>query len=333
MSPTRLLLLAISALLVISGAAWLSSQRHLERVIEQGAPLLVGLRDAVNDVTEIQLSGAGDGRVTLRRDTAGWQLVERSFAADSNAVRKLLLNLADLRIVEEKTSDPARYATLGVEPLSDAQASGVRVDVRAEGNSWSVILGNDRGLERIYARRSDAAQSFLVTPAPARELDAKRWLDTQLLQITADRIRRVNVRTGGATAYGVAREAPTQAALSVEPLPPGRKLTTETAPAALTEALVDLRFEDVRIEAEPLRTISSETRFETFDGLEVVFEGVGEPQGRWVRIEVRALPAAEAAARELAQSLAQRLAHREFQLVGFHYAAIFKPLESMLQSR
>ena len=52
------------------------------------------------------------------RTGADWIVVERDFAADAGRVRKLLLDAAALKIVEEKTSDSKRYADLSVEDVA-----------------------------------------------------------------------------------------------------------------------------------------------------------------------------------------------------------------------
>ena len=47
--------------------------------------------------------------------------------ADTTKVRKLLLDLGALNIVEEKTRLPANYPQLGVEDVSSPKASGTAV--------------------------------------------------------------------------------------------------------------------------------------------------------------------------------------------------------------
>src|SRR5207247_2746764 len=89
----------------------------------------------VNAVTQVGL-GKGDGtHTTLKKDGAGWSVGERGWPADPGKVRKLLLDLGALNIVEEKTRLPANYPQLGVQDVSSPKATGTRIEVITPGES------------------------------------------------------------------------------------------------------------------------------------------------------------------------------------------------------
>ena len=333
MTPSRLLVLALCALAVIGGAAWLSSQRHLERSIDAGALFLPGLQQAVNEVTEIRIAQAGNRAVTLRREANGWRVAERKFAADGGAVRKLLLDLAQLRVIEQKTSDPKRYAALGVEPLSLSTAAGTELALNAAGRSWSLVLGKSVAPDRIYARLTAAQDSFLVSPEPAHDATPGRWLDTRLLDISSDRVKSVTIERSGSAAYTVARATAKDVGFSVAPLPKGRRLTADTAAAPIVEALVDLRLEDVHAAADAASPPPATATYTTFDGLVLKIAGRQEAQLQAIRISASAAAGSSAEIASAARELEQRSAGLEFDLPQYKYSAIFKPLEELLQSR
>jgi hypothetical protein len=60
---------------------------------------------------------------------------------DTSKLRKLLLDLGALTVVEEKTRLPANYPQLGVEDVSSPQASGTRIDAIAPGRTWALSIG------------------------------------------------------------------------------------------------------------------------------------------------------------------------------------------------
>ncbi len=279
MTPPRLALLALAALAATGGAFWLSAQRHLERAVGVGDPVLPQLRAALNDVAELRLS-RGDGTlVTLRRGEQGWSVVERGWSADAGKVRKLLLDLSALAIVEEKTHDPARYPVLGVEDVAGPSANGTRLDVKTtQGAIHSLIVGKTSGARESYVRAVGAAPSYLASPQIAVETVPARWLDTALLDVAAAQVRAVTVQPRG------------RPARSLE----GAQLTPE-----LAGALAGLTLEDVRVRAleasgggTPAAPAAARLRYVTWDGLTLELEGREDGARRWISVTAAFDPAA-----------------------------------------
>ena len=121
MNARRVGWLLVAGLVVIGFAIWVSSLRHLERATLAGDLVLPGLEHGVNTVTEVRLHKADDIHTTLQKGASGWLVAERGWPAEVNKVRKLLLDLGALNVVEEKTRLSANYPALGVEDLSTPQ--------------------------------------------------------------------------------------------------------------------------------------------------------------------------------------------------------------------
>src|SRR5690606_37327145 len=83
-----------------------------------GNPVLPALAAGINDVSAVRITEAGNKPfVTLQRSADGktWQVMERDgYRADMAKVREFLIKLADLQVVEIKTSNPANYPQIGV---------------------------------------------------------------------------------------------------------------------------------------------------------------------------------------------------------------------------
>lgn len=270
MTPPRLALLALAALAATGGALWLSSQRHLERAVGVGEPVLPQLRAAINDVAQLRLSRGDGALVTLRRGEQGWNVVERGWNADAGKVRKLLLDLSALAIVEEKTHDPARYPVLGVEDVAGPTAAGTRLDVKtAQGAIHSLIVGKTSGARESYVRAVGAAPSYLASPQIAVETVPARWLDTALLDVAAAEVRAVTVQPRG------------RPARTFE----GPQLTPE-----LAGALAGLTLEDVRVRAlessggPPAAPAAARLSYVTWDGLTLELEGREDGARRWISV-------------------------------------------------
>jgi hypothetical protein len=128
MTPRRVAILMGAGLVVIAFAIWLSSKRHLDRATLAGDLVMPGLESTLNTVTQIRLSKGDQTHATLKRGATDWVVGERDYPADSGKVRKFLLDLGSLNVVEEKTHNPANYPQLGVEDVTSPKATGTRVD-------------------------------------------------------------------------------------------------------------------------------------------------------------------------------------------------------------
>jgi hypothetical protein len=336
MSLQRLLLIGAVALLTITGAFWLSSQRSLPHAIQAGDPVLPGLQAKLNALTDVRIS-RGDGTVTtLRRTDTGWRVLERDFAADEAAIRRLLLDAAALKIVEEKTSDPKRYARLEVEDVKGPAARGTLLYFLEDGkadNATRLILGKTDGGDNVFVRPADAATTLLASPQLRADADPRRWLATSLLDIKAERVRRVSITARGQPTYIAERGSEAGAALALSAVPAGREVADPAGVDAIAGALADLRFEDVLPrEAAGERSLSSgaEARFETVDGLTLDLRERELGARRFVTIEAAG---SSEPSRAEAQRVNALVAGREFEIAAFRASVLFRPLEELLRTR
>jgi hypothetical protein len=71
MTARRVAVLLILGLLVIAGAIWLSSRRHLDHATLAGDLVLPGLEASVNAVTEVDLRRGDGTRTSLKKASVG----------------------------------------------------------------------------------------------------------------------------------------------------------------------------------------------------------------------------------------------------------------------
>jgi len=98
------------------------------------------------------------------------------YPADAAKVRALALGMADLRIVEEKTSDPKNYAALAVEDIAEPAAGGAQVDLKSATGIASLIIGRNSGGHANFVRKPGNARSLLAAPQVFAEPEPKNWL-------------------------------------------------------------------------------------------------------------------------------------------------------------
>ena len=328
MTARRFAWLLAAALAVIAFAIWLSSRRHLERDMAAGALVLPGLEQHVNAVTTVSLRKGDETHATLKKDSGGWSVGERDWPADDGKVRKLLLDLGALNIVEEKTRLPANYPQLGVEDVSSAKAGGTLVDVVAPARSWALIIGKSSGAKSGYVRVANAQQSLLAAPLLNVDADPKGWLEHSLLDLPAARVRQIEERPAQGPAFSASRDKKEATNFSVSPLPKGRELTSPGAADAIADALGSLALDDVRKAGTATDAHVSHVVFRTFDGLEV--DLAGRKDGTHSLVVINARSTAPDTAAE-AQKLDARLKGWEFEIPDYKYAAIFTPLDELLK--
>ena len=93
------------------------------------ALLLPELSKQINGVDRVEIITAGNNVVaTMVKPGNSWQLVQMDgYQADWQKLRTMLADLAQARVVENKTDKPEYYARLGVEDIDAADAGGVLV--------------------------------------------------------------------------------------------------------------------------------------------------------------------------------------------------------------
>jgi Domain of unknown function (DUF4340) len=327
MSPRRVAWLLAAGVGVIAFAIWLSSLRHLERATLSGDLVLPGLERAVNTVTEVRLRKGDGTHATLTKGANEWGVAERAWPAQRDKVRKLLLDLGALNVVEEKTRLPANYAALGVEDVSSAKATGTEVDLIAPGHTWVVVLGKPSGAKSGYVRVANSAQSVLATPLISADAAPKSWLDNALVDLPAERVREIQERPAEGAGFIAVRQKKEDAHFNVVPVPKGRELSSVGAADTLGAALSGLTLEDVARAGAP-DPKSLHAFFRTFDGLEV--EAIGRRDGMRALLVLSAQGSTAEAGLE-AQRLNTRFSGWEFEIPDYKYAAIFTPVTDLLK--
>jgi len=328
MSARRVAWLLAAGLVVVAFAIWLSSQRHLERSTSAGDAVLPGLTQGVNTVTQLELVKGDGARCTVKKSGEGWTVSERDWPADVGKVRKLLLALGALTVVEEKTRLPANYPALGVEDVTTAKASGTRVAAVAPTHTWALIVGKSSSAKSGYVRVPGTEQSLLAAPLLAVDADPKSWLANALLDVPVERVRQVEEKPAQGAAFSAAREKKTDPHFAVSPLPKGRELTAPGAADGIPAALSALTLDDVHKGGAPADAHLAHALFHTFDGLDV--DVAGRKDGTRSLIAISARGTTKDGQAE-ADKINARLAGWEFDVPEYKYTAIFTPLEELLK--
>jgi hypothetical protein len=353
MSRRRFVVLLIAALVAISGALYLSTQRNLARDTH-GLPLLPSLASELNSVTELNVrKGSATPLVTIHKQGEQWTVAQRAnYPADVSKLRRLLLSLSDAKIREEKTSNPASYSIIGVEDATLSGASGAQIEVTAHDGKHAVIVGKP-GAEGSFVRRVGENTSYIVEPAISVEAEPRFWIDTRLLDLPADKIQGIEAKPAGGPDYSVHRvsaPAPTAAPATAAPatapanagsanagsanatntaapasnfeltgVPSGRKAADSQQLAPSPTTFGSLTADDVAAAGDLDFSKPSIVTVTMADGNIVTFTGATIGDKRWIQVT---------ATKDAA--LTAKTAGRAFEIPAYRFEAIFKPLEQLL---
>ena len=309
-----------------------------------GRQLLPGLADDANAASDVTIVMPGERPpVVLQRIDDRWAVTSRNdYPADVAKLRQLVLALSEATIVEEKTADPARYARLGVAD-PDAEGGGTRIVIAGEGFTHEVILGDAAQGDYRYARVPGNATSFLIDRDPDVPASAGDWLSAGIIDIGADRIRRVSVSHADGETIVIDKGARELTDFTVLDVPEGRELSYATVANGIAGALAKLTLEDVR--ARTNAEAATSTEFLTWDGTRIVATVTEDDDGRWFAFDVEAAAPGtgdESAAEDKdaaqgdedaldVESLADRLTGWEYRLTDYKAGLLTRRWEELLK--
>ena len=353
MNGKKFMVLTGAAAVAIGAAIALTTHRSNQQTDLGGTTVFADLKGALGEVEEIRFSKGDGSSTTLHKDAGGWIVVERQYPADAARVRELALALANLKIVERKTSDPANYAKLGVEAPDTPTATSTLVEVVAGKKTWALIVGKGADGRAVYVRKPTEAVSVLAQPLIAPDPDQKRWIDRLVTDIPGSRVHDVSVKTATGPAYLLSRADPGVADLTLSPIPKGRAAASSMSLNGQADALTAFHFDDVRAVPEGATAPADVATYRTFDGQVIEFTGHREGEKAFVRIAARrdadlaakfpepvAAPAAAATPvvtpavapkDETVEKLARRTKGFEYEIPAYKYEAIFKKQEDLLE--
>lgn len=329
MTQRHLGFLLIASVVVLALAAWVV-HRGQPAASAAGRPVLPGLRTALNSVTEVRLSAAGGALTRIERGAKRWIVRERGYPADSGKLRKLLIDLGDLKIIERKTRLASNYPILGVQNPASAKATGTRIDIITPARTWSLIVGHAADGNDCYVRVPGRRQSLLASPLVRLDAKPAQWLDPIIVDLHRAQVSRIDEQPARGPRFSLARAKATDAHFTVQGIPRGRRLQSAGTADDMASALSNLTLSDVRkATAAPKGVRLSRAVFRTFGGLEIEIEAYPGGKHGQHDIVVVAHGSGRQAGAEAARINA-RVHGWVYRIPGYRYQEIFQPLSALL---
>jgi hypothetical protein len=287
MNSRKLFILSLVALGALVTGVWIASERS-SSTLDEYSPLYPDLKKSLNDAKAVRVFKAGDElAVELSRENDAWRVQQREgYPADDAKLRALLLGIADAELREEKTSNPEQYANLGVEDVSDPEASGLRIEVNGVEPAVNLIVGKrGPGAQSHYVRRAGDAQSWLIDTDLDTSSAPQDWLRKSILDVSADRIQSANITTKGAKAYTAAKQSRADADFAIDGIPKGKALNSPAAANGVATALAGLTLSDVRPASAFDTKPEAQATYRTFDGLVIEADGWRQDDKHFVALK------------------------------------------------
>jgi hypothetical protein len=326
----------------------LSRQSATTEARDEGGPAFPALGDRANDAARVRIV-KGKDVLTIARVGDGWGLVERGgYPAKFEKVKETIVALAQVRLVEPRTSNPANYAQIGVEdPEKDGDGSTLVEVADASGARLAgLIVGKAKtgtgfiADSAFYARRVGEAQSWLARPGRGTSrldaaVDPMQWVERNVLGLAKDRVRTAHItHADGQGDLIVSHDSRESTQFHLVDIPEGRELLFPTSPERVASALSFVTMEDVRPASEnKLDQPSVTAEYRTFDGLVVTVRAIKDGDKTWAAFLV-AYEAGEKpddAVRKEADELASRLSPWVFQVPEFQARNFTSRLADLLK--
>ncbi|MBL8759726.1 MAG: DUF4340 domain-containing protein [Phycisphaerae bacterium] len=274
----KVLSILVAIVVVVGGLAVVFSRSSSAPAEQKSAKVFPELSEKINDVAVARVKSAG-GEVVVKKTGTGWGLESRGgYPVEFEKVKEALMSLADLAVLETKTSKPDMYARLGVEDITQAGATSKLVTLEdAAGKTLASLIvgkdaGNAGGKAQVYVRRAGEAASLLAEgrtgPSWSFPTDAMTWVKRELTAFDSGRVKGAIFVQADGSSVVVDRPASTETNYRVADVPAGKELSSPGAANSAAGALAYVSFEDVKPAGELKDGVPSGfAEYHTFDGL------------------------------------------------------------------
>ena len=269
--------------------AWKISEDRAPQTEVARTTLYPGLIDQLNDIARVNVRSVNK-ESALVRDGDVWKLENLDgYAAAFTNIKRTILQIADLDVIEAKTKLAKNYARIGVEDLESDDATGKQIELLNEASEpiANLIVGNksDAGNQtRYYVRKHGDEQSWLVSGALEISSDPLKWVDTAIADIDTERVRQVSITAVAGDPILISKDDPKKNFFELANVPDGFKVKSKSTVSSIGAIMLNLDFADVAAastlaEPEPRRTLE----LQTFDGLIVNLQEFDYGDKVWVR--------------------------------------------------
>jgi len=314
-------LVAAAVVLVALAVLVLSRGDRLAGDAAAGGRALPGLADKLGEVAAIRMT-RGVMAIDLRAGDRGWAVVEKGgYPADQDRVRKLLLQLGELELIEPKTDKPELLARLDLDDPANGKSTEIALQNRNGARLGQIVIGRDRpsdiakGEAGVYVRKSGSDRAWLARGSFALGGDILSWLDRRIVDIAPTRVASVVLTAADGSAAIVARSSADQP-FAIDAPPADGRPKPDAALAAPAGALDQLELTDVKraTDGPTPKDNTTTAAFTTFDGVVIGLRLSPPEVGDWLTIQATGQATGSGSSEAEAKALNDRLSPWAFQI-------------------
>lgn len=282
----------VASAAVLASALFLPEQKSSETATEYA---FVELRGKAAQVDRISIENADGTLLAAKKQGSDWLSSQfEGFPVATQSLSELLQSLVQAKNVEPKTAREDRYAKLGVEPVTDANATSVLVKLYA-GDTLvtSVLVGNSASNGNAYIRKPSAKQSWLINTEISLPFSNTEWLAQPALGVSVENVMslvKLSGEPGGQTEWEISRSsaddepASTQSDFAFAPMPERATLKYPTVLQNAVNTLLTMEFEGLKPFSEPAPTAVTVSYRLALDSGEVLTMQVAEGENeKWLQ--------------------------------------------------
>jgi hypothetical protein len=285
----------------------------LEDQIQDGQRIIITSADATYRVERAQ---RGESSVWVMRDRGDYPVLPARLA-------QLTEGLEQLRYTRRMTADPSKHQRLGV---TDPRQGGRGVLVQVEDARGALLVNLILGVEAsgLYVRRPDDPQTWAAQGELPPLRDVASWLELRPIDMSADRLARVEIMPAQGRAYILARDSADQPWRIAAP---ALAAMAQSSVAAAAERITQVSPVDVQPAPAIQGAVIARVRATTFDGVAIDAELIPSDGQTWLKLVARAgAPEQEPAALEINN----RVAPWAYALSGMDVDGLAPPLGALV---
>lgn len=306
---------SVTAVLVVAAAVSVANRPAATFIPTDRPFVFAGLDEKLNDVSSIQIQNA-TRRYTVERVGDGWGIGElKGYPAQFEKVKTVLVQLAELRYLEPKTSDPERFERLNLRDVSVKGARSVKLSIKDKagetlaegliGKENAELFGTDRG--GMYMRIGGKKESWLIEGLVKLGDGPADWVSKKIIDVKSGAMRELVIDSPKGGTVRVSRKAVTDKNFTLADIPAGKRQRGEWETNQMPKAFEALELIDLkRADEVDFGEGTYKGRWYTFDGLIIQSEAAKLGKKYWVRLSAATADNADDITRKRAEQINAR---------------------------
>jgi hypothetical protein len=303
----------IAAVSVVATAAVMHTTATAVPSDHRGELVVPALRSRAGELTGITIRDGAD-TFTIERRGGEFVAADSGFPVRLDAVREVVTQSAGLAFNEARTSDPARYAELGLAESGDGKGKEI-VFHSANGDIADIVVGNTDTTAGSagggqFVRAKGQPQTWLARGTVRAPASRSGWYANVDLDTKRSEIKKITLSGGTGETITIAADDKKPGEFDLQDVPEKRE--SDAFKVSRVATLFDaFSFQDVRKRSASPAADARRAVADT-DGVRLTLANVGNLSDGWV--QVTAEPTATDGKPDKAKAIAAKTADFEFRL-------------------